>query len=57
MLLENIKNKPLNFPPLPKRSQAIKDLITSMLGVEENQRIEWHDLFEHPLIKQDQTII
>ena len=35
VLLENIKNKPLNFPPLPKRSQAIKDLITSMLVVEE----------------------
>lgn len=29
----------------------VKDLIKGMLKVEENERMSWEDVFNHPLIK------
>ncbi|CAD8096079.1 unnamed protein product [Paramecium sonneborni] len=50
-LLDQIKKKPLTFPNQPKRQQIVKDLISKMLVIDEEQRINWYDLFENELIK------
>lgn len=33
------------------RSEIIKDLISKMLAIKEEDRLTWYDLFEHELIK------
>ncbi len=54
-LFQNIKKIPLEFPSKPVRSQAIKDLLKMMLVVEDKDRISWPEIFNHPLIKFDET--
>jgi len=54
-LFQNIKKIPLEFPAKPVRSQAIKDLLKQMLVVEDKDRISWPEIFNHPLIKFDET--
>ncbi|KRX00707.1 Protein kinase-like domain [Pseudocohnilembus persalinus] len=52
-LLENIHGQPLQFPSYPKTSDLVKDMLTKMLQIKEEDRIGWPELFEHPLIKLD----
>lgn len=54
-LFQNIKKIPLEFPSKPVRSQSIKDLLKQMLVVEDKDRISWPEIFNHPLIKFDET--
>lgn len=54
-LFQNIKKIPLEFPSKPVRSQSIKDLLKQMLVVEDKERISWPEIFNHPLIKFDET--
>ena len=50
-LLENIKMKPLKFPDTVNVTQDTKFLIGRMLRKEEEDRIEWHELFTHEYFK------
>ena len=47
-LINELKNSPLKFPEQPKIDPVIKDLIENMLGIYENQRYSWEDIFNHP---------
>jgi serine/threonine protein kinase len=49
-LLENILTKKLEFPPSPVRSEKVKELLTKMLAIEEEDRISWNDIFLHELV-------
>lgn len=50
-LINNIKNKPLNFPQsINKISAVTEDVIRRMLTVDPKKRIEWQVLFNHPII-------
>ena len=49
-LVNNIKNKPLRFPKeVNKISQVTEDVIRKMLTVDPKKRIEWDELFTHPI--------
>lgn len=49
-LVNNIKNKPLRFPKDVNRiSDVTEDLIRKMLVVDPKRRIDWEDLFKHPI--------
>ena len=49
-LVNNIKNKPLVFPKDVNRiSPVTEDAIRKMLVVDPKKRIEWEDLFKHPI--------
>ena len=49
-LVNNIKNKPLRFPKDVNRiSEVTEDVIRKMLVVDARRRIEWEDLFKHPI--------
>ncbi len=48
-LLKKIKNDPIIFPF--KISPAIEDVIRKMLIVDPAKRIEWSDLFRHPVTR------
>jgi serine/threonine protein kinase len=44
-----IKNKPLSFPTEIKVCEELKDVLKKMLTVDIKKRIEWKDLFNHPV--------
>lgn len=49
-LVNNIKNKPLRFPPeINKISSVTEDVLRKMLVVDVKKRIDWVDLFKHPI--------
>lgn len=49
-LVNNIKNKPLKFPKeINKISDVTEDAIRKMLVVDPKKRIEWEQLFKHPI--------
>ena len=49
-LVNNIKTKPLVFPKEVNRISAVtEDAIRKMLVVDPKRRIEWEDLFRHPI--------
>jgi serine/threonine protein kinase len=50
-LLENIRTKPLIFPENIPRSEQIKDLLRSMLRIEEEKRISMIDLINHDYVR------
>ena len=49
-LYKNIKEKPLEFPSEIK--EETKNLIKSMLKVNDKERITWKEVFEHPALKK-----
>lgn len=49
-LVNNIKNKPLRFPSdINKISAVTEDVLRKMLVVDVKKRIDWVDLFKHPI--------
>lgn len=49
-LVNNIKNKPLKFPKeINKISDVTEDVLRKMLIVDPKKRIEWQQLFKHPI--------
>lgn len=49
-LVNNIKNKPLKFPKqINKISDVTEDVLRKMLTVDPKKRIEWDQLFKHPI--------
>lgn len=50
-LFESVIPGGFSFPSKPKCSKEIKDLIKRMLTIDENERISWEEIFDHPLIK------
>ena len=48
-LLQNMQKVPANFPSELSISQMMKNLILRCLAVNEEFRISWKELFEHPL--------
>ena len=46
-LLKLIKDKPVSFPR--DISHNLKDVIKKMLVVDSKKRINWNDLFSHPI--------
>lgn len=44
-LVQNIRNKGLDIPEMPRRSKLIKELLGRMLVVDANERFGWEDLF------------
>lgn len=50
-LVNNIKNKPLRFPrEISNISEVTEDVIRRMLTVDPHKRIEWENLFSHPIV-------
>lgn len=47
---DNIVRKPLAFPFNGKLGENTKDFIRKCLVVDEDKRISWKDIFQHPLI-------
>lgn len=43
---------PLRFPRSVNVSESTKDFIKGCLGVQENQRLEWNQVLNHPTWKQ-----
>lgn len=49
-LVNNIKNKALRFPKeINSISPQTEDVLKKMLTVDPNKRIEWENLFAHPI--------
>lgn len=49
-LVNNIKNKPLRFPKdVNSISEVTEDVIKRMLTVDPGKRIEWENLYHHPI--------
>lgn len=48
-LAKIIKSKPLVFPNEIKICEELKDVIKKMLTVDIKKRIDWPDLFNHPI--------
>lgn len=49
-LIANIKNKPLVIPKnVNSISPVVEDVIRKMIVVDPKKRIEWEDLFNHPV--------
>lgn len=48
-LAKMIRNKPLAFPNEIKICDDLKDVVKKMLTVDVKKRIEWHELFNHPI--------
>lgn len=51
-LINNIMTKPLKFDPDMKVSEESTDLLKKCLTIDEKQRIDWQDLYKHPLLKE-----
>lgn len=49
-LLENILTRKLDFPANIARSEKVKELLTKMLAIKEEDRISWNDIFLHELV-------
>ncbi|KAF5305416.1 hypothetical protein FQR65_LT18700, partial [Abscondita terminalis] len=52
-LYSRIKNHPLEFPPSPNISSALKDIISKMLVKDPNQRITLADIKSHHWVTKD----
>ena len=50
-LIKNIKSKPLEFDPAFDVSDLSKDLITKCLKIDESERIDWNDVYKHPVFE------
>lgn len=49
-LIANIKNKPLVFPKSVNNiSPIVEDALRKMIVVDPIKRIQWEDLFKHPI--------
>ena len=48
-LLKRIKKEPLTFPS--KVNPHVEDVLRKMLVVDPHKRIEWNDLFRHPVTR------
>ncbi len=48
-LAKLIKNKPLVFPSEIKVCEELKDVLNRMLTADIKKRIDWQDLFNHPV--------
>lgn len=51
-LLKSIKKQPLSFPSDIKRSPLVKDMLTGMLKLNEEDRFGWKEVFAHPLMNE-----
>ena len=50
-LVNNIKNKPIRFPrDINNIGEVTEDVIRRMLTVDPNKRVEWENLFTHPIV-------
>lgn len=56
-LFNNIKEKPLLFPPEIPRSDKVKTLIKRMLQFNEQDRISWQEVFQDELIVGDRKLL
>lgn len=52
-LLNRIKNQPLTFPTNVKVDPELKELLSRMVTIDEDQRISWDEIFLHPLLNDD----
>ncbi|KAL4428754.1 hypothetical protein ABPG74_001268 [Tetrahymena malaccensis] len=50
-LVKNIQTKPLEFDPSYNISDLSKDFITRCLKIEEKDRMEWTDVYKHPVFQ------
>ena len=49
-LIANIKNKPLVFPKnINAISPLVEDVLRKMIIVDPAKRIDWEELFKHPI--------
>jgi calcium-dependent protein kinase len=48
----NVSRKPLAFPYNGKIGENTKDFIKKCLVVDESKRINWKEIFQHPLIAE-----
>ncbi len=48
---------PLNFPTQPKRCKEIKDLISKMLVIKEENRFSWEEVFAHEIVNNSNVCI
>ncbi|CAD8092957.1 unnamed protein product [Paramecium sonneborni] len=48
--IDYIKKVPLQFPTKPIRKQAIKDIISKMLTINQEERISFQDLIQDPIL-------
>ncbi|KAL4466404.1 hypothetical protein ABPG73_019022 [Tetrahymena malaccensis] len=53
LLKEIEKNKEIQFPESKNLSQKVKELIRKMLQINEEDRLNWEDLFNHELFKYE----
>lgn len=53
--LNGICNKPLSFPYNAKIGENTKDFLKRALVVDEEKRMGWEDVFNHPLVKHKET--
>lgn len=49
---ENVTRKPLAFPFNGKLGESTKDFIRKCLVVDEDKRMSWKELFQHPLVAE-----
>lgn len=49
--LSNVYGKPLKFPYNAQIGENTKDFIRRSLVVDENSRMNWSEVFHHPLVK------
>ena len=56
-LVNSIKNKDIVIPKYLKISNNARDLLTKLLIKESDERITWNDIFNHPWISTDLTIV
>ncbi|EAS05834.2 Serine/Threonine kinase domain protein (macronuclear) [Tetrahymena thermophila SB210] len=50
-LVKNIQTKPLEFDPAYNVSDLSKDFITRCLKIDEKDRMEWTDVYKHPVFQ------
>jgi serine/threonine protein kinase len=49
-LLKKITTIPLAIPAMPQRSTYVIDLLKKMLELDEEKRISWKEIMQHPII-------
>ena len=56
-LISNILHTPLNIPSSPHVSDMAKDFIRKCVQVDEGRRLKVKDMFNHPLIQNNEVFI
>ena len=52
-LLNNIKTKSLSFPSTKKLSDQCKELMTKLLQINPDQRLNWKEYYDHPFFMNE----